>query len=309
MAQDACANALNTGQPNCVPIQKVDAGIILVNYLADDGTVNSIKKADTFDTAYVTALVNAGNVGSALSRSERWFPLMGLKTVVGERADNITEDIDGVSTNVKDGVRNYDAMIVGKAGNPQLLKALNSRASLRDAYFKVSLDGNLTGILDSVTGNINPIKIESSTLQNKLIDPTASTIQKVSIKFTVDVNEKDEDLRTLNSATISADLLDIMGLIDVVGAATSPTTTTVTLTTTFIYGDQFVLNPFKGAVLADFPVFNVTTSLAVVPASVIETPADSGIYLFTYAAQTGSDVMTINLQKSGFEMDEVTFTV
>ena len=309
MATEVCGAPLNTGTPNCVPSSKVDAGIILVSYLADDGTVNSIKTTDTFDTAYVTAHLNAGNVGSALSKSQRWYPLMNLKNVIGERAENVTEDIQGVAFNVKDGVRNYDGTIYGKYATTKLYKALKSRASLRDAYFKVDLDGNLTGNVDSITKDINPIRIESSTFSPRVIDPKDANAQALHIKFVVDTREDDSDLGILTGATISADLLDIQGLIDVVGKASVPTTTTVTLDATLIYGDAFALNRFRGAVLADFPVYNTTTSLLVVPASVIETPADSGVYLFTYAAQTSLDVMTINLSRDGFEMAEVTFTV
>ncbi len=312
MATNACGTALNTGQPNCVPNFKVDTGIILLPYLADDGTVNSIKTTDTFDTSYVTARLNAGIVGTsgaALSRSQRWYPLMGLKAVIGERAENTTQDIEGVAYNVKAGVRNYDGTIYGNAGSPKLLKALESRNATKDSYFKVDINGNLVGIVDETTGDMNPIRIEQSTFSPRLMDAKDAEVQALNLKFTVDTREKDSDLGILTSATISADLLEIQGLVDVVGAATVPTTTTVTLTANFIYGDAFVPKKFTGAVLADFPVYNVTTALAVVPASVIETPVDSGIYLFTYAAQTASDVMTINLAKDGFEMSEVTFTV
>ena len=302
MATNACGNALNTGQPNCVPNFKVDTGIILVSYLADDGTVNS----------YVTARLNAGIVGtsgSALSRSQRWYPLMGLKAVIGERAENTTQDIEGVAYNVKAGVRNYDATIYGNAGNPKLLKALESRNAVRDAYFKVDINGNAVGMIDESTGDMNPIRIERSTFSPRLMDAKDAEVQALNLKFTVDTREQDSNLGILTAASITADLLDIEGLKDVVGVATSPTVTTVTLTASFIYGDAFVPKKFTGAVLADYPLYNSTTASAVVPASVVETPVDSGIYLFTYAAQTSLDVMTINLAKDGFEMSEVTFTV
>ena len=55
---------------------------------------------------------------------------------------------------------------------------------------------------------------------------------------------------------------------------------------------------FKGAVLADFDLYNDTATASVVITSVTESP--DGTYTFVIPAQTSADSMTLNLQKDGF---------
>ena len=298
MATDACNGALNTGQPTCVPRKNVDAGIILVPQVANDGTVNKILSSDVVDASYVTALINQTD------KSKRWTPLMDLKTVIGERAENTTQDIDGVAFNVKQGIRAYDGSIFGNAGNPQLEGAIKSRANLRDAYFKVDINGNLTGNLDA-DGNLLPIKIEFGTLQALYKEPTSSEVQNVNIKFSIKESEKDSDMRTLGSATITADLLSISGVIDIQGVVTLPAITGFTLNAELIYGDPFNLPAFSGALVADW-VLTDTVLGAIVPASAIE--GVDGEYVFL-ATLTSSNTIILTSSKDGFELAPITFVI
>lgn len=301
MATTACNGAKNTGQLSCTPKKNVDAGIVLVYQTADDGTANKILSSDTIDSAYITALINNAD------KSKRWYPLMNLKTVIGERQDPTTQDIDGVSYNTKTGVRNYDGTIYGAGANPQLEGAINSRASIKDAYYKIDINGNLTGILDE-DGNLLPIKIELGTLYSKYKEPTATEVQNVSIKFMVKESVKDSDLRTLDAQTITTDLLEIEGLKDVIGVSSAPSTTGFVLTAEMLYGSNpFALPAFSGALLADFVVYNVTTASAIVLTSVTE--GADGVYTFLMPAQTSADVLTVDLSKDGFEMVTVDVTI
>jgi len=301
MASNDCGNgALNTGQPSCVPKKSVDAGIIFVNYLNDAGTVNFIPSGTTVDSTFVSGLINNAD------KSVRWYPAMNIKSVVGERADNVTQDIDGIAYNVKRGVRAYDGSFYGNFANPKFVKALESRASIQDAYFKVDINGNLTGIEDE-SGNVAPIKIQSSTLQVKYKEPTVTELQMVNLKFSVDESQNDSDLVTLDSQTVTTDLLSIAGLIDVTGVSTSPATTGFVLTTKLIYGNPFALPAFSGAVLADFVLYNTTTSSSITATSVTE--GADGVYTFVMPAQTSADEVTVDLSKDGFEMSTVTVTI
>ena len=301
MATNACNNgAENTGQPSCVPKKNVDAGIVLVKQIADDGSVNKISASDAVDASYVSALINQSD------KSKRWYPVMNLKTVIGERAEPTTQDIDGVSYNTKVGTRTYDGIVYGAFANPQFEGVLNSFANGKYGYYKIDINGNLTGIIDE-NGDLIPIKIELGTLYAIYKEPTATEVQNVHLKFMVKESVKDKDLRTLDAQTITTDLLEIAGLIDVTGVATSPSTTGFVLTNKVIYGNPFVLPAFTGAVMADYTVYNETTTSAVVLTSVTE--GADGVYTFVMPAQTSADILSVNLSKDGFEMDAVTVTI
>ena len=297
---DCKDGALNTGQPSCVPNDAVDVGIIFVNQLADDGTANKILSTDTIDASYVLALINNTD------KSKRWYPVMDLKSIAGVRAENVTEDIDGVAKNITQGVRNYDAKMYGNFANPKFQGVLKSFANIKLAYYKIDVNGNLTANIGA-DGNYYPIKVENGTLQSVYNYASKATSQNIQLKFMVKETEQDANLITLDGNTITTDLTDISGLIDVFGVTSLPTTTSVVLTANLIYGNPSALPKFEGAVLADFVVYNKTTSSGITPTSVVEnTP---GVYTFAFSAQTANDVITINLSKGGFEMKEVTATL
>lgn len=299
MATDACNGALNTGQPSCVPKKGVDSGLFMVNQIANDGTANKIPFGTIIDAAYIEARINDTD------ESKKWFPVQDLKTVTGERAENVTQDIDGVSQNVKQGARNYNGTIYGNAGNPQMEGALKSRASIRDAYFKISLEGDLTGNLEAVSKDLLPIKIEFGTLKVLYKEPTASEVQNVNIQFSVKETEKDSNMRTLNAASITTDLVDVKGLIDVQGVVTLPAITGFTLNAELIYGNPFALPAFTGALVADW-VLTDTVLGVVVPASAIE--GADGEYVFL-ATLTSTNTIVLTSSKIGFELEPITFVI
>ena len=115
-------------------------------------------------------------------------------------------------------------MVYGAQANPQFEGVLNSFANGKYGYFKIDINGNLTGIINE-DGDLIPIKIELGTLFSVYKEPTATEVQNVHLKFMVKESVKDADLRTLDAQTITTDLLEISGLIDVTGVATSPSTT------------------------------------------------------------------------------------
>jgi hypothetical protein len=59
--------------------------------------------------------------------------------------------------------------------------------------------------------------------------------------------------------------------------------------------------------LADFTVYNETTTSAVTITSATELP--DGTYTFVFAAQTSADVLTLALVKDSLEMTDLTVTV
>jgi hypothetical protein len=71
------------------------------------------------------------------------------------------------------------------------------------------------------------------------------------------------------------------------------TTTVIVVKIYQSYGTAKTKIPISGLVLADFVLYNVTDSIAVVPSGVVETP--DGTYTFTMAAQTATDIERLSL--------------
>ena len=301
----------NLGQPNCVPIAKRDAKLILVSYYDNNGEINAIKQTDTVDDTYVTNRINAGNIGSSLDVSKRWYFTDQINSVGGGRAENVTQDIDGIPYPVIQGVRDYKGKFYGSTATPKLVGALNSRSCNDDGYFIIDVEGNIVGIegVDNTGAKIlKPIKIQKLTLIAIYNKPTASEIANVELSFLVDQNEKDSDLGVIYSSDLTVDLLSYKSLIDVTSKVNgTPTTTGFVIDVSLPYAGVFTNLPMKGLVLADFVVFNQTQSTAITPTSVTE--SSDGVYTFVMPAQTASDVISVNLQKTGFEMAELTLTV
>ena len=301
----------NLGQPSCVPSAKRDSRLVFVNYYDNNGVINSISSTDVLDDTFFNDRINAGNVGSSLDITKRWYFTDTINSVEGVREATVTQDVDGIPYPVKQGVRNYKGKFYGGTASPKLVGALNSRSCNQDGYFIVDVEGNITGIngVDSLGNKIlKPIKIQKSTLTAIYNKPTASEIANVELSFMVDQNEKDSDLATIFSSSMSADLLSYRSLIDVNGSVVgTPTPTGFVLDLTMPYGDVFSQLKFKGAVVADFVVYNNTTSTAITLTSTAENP--DGIYTFVMPAQTAGDEVKVDLSKAGFEMTSVTFNV
>jgi len=105
----------------------------------------------------------------------------------------------------------------------------------------------------------------------------------------------------------SIDVKDLDGLIDVnAGAASSIATTGFVSVLTYDYGTQVTKQKFKGGVIADFTLYNETTTSSVTITGCTESP--DGTYTFTYVAQTSADVLTLALVKDGFEMTDLSIT-
>lgn len=287
----------NTGRPNCVPIQGVASTLVLLPYKDDSGAINSIDVTGTLDQAFFDALVNNTD------KSKRWFPVKGFENVEDLKADPIFESLNsGANIFIQDGPRTFNGVLINHS--PTFLGKIISARCTNLAAFIIDKDGNLIGN-GSVAGQLNPIRIDQNTWNPQLVKSTDSTSQKVSLSFEFDRIEKDQDLRMVSESETTIDMLEISGLIDVNGVASSPLVASVTLTATFDYGTQVTLQPFKGAVLADWVLTEATVPVTVL--SSVESV--DGVYDLTFTSQTGGDVLDLALSKDGFEMTPVQFTV
>jgi hypothetical protein len=267
------------------------------------GAINEIDCTDTLDAAYFEAKVNNADV------TQRWFPTPLLENVENVRADNITESLNsGKEIFIEEGQRTFVGHIIRQSNKlKNQLEVARCRTEL--GVFVVDKAGQLIGD-SSVDGFLRPIRVDRNTWSVTIVQPTDTTVQKIMIGFTYDdtVNDGDENLITTNETASDVDLLSLNGLLDVeASAATSITTTGFTIDLSYIYGTACVKNPFVGATDSDFTLFNETTVSAIVIGSVTEGP--DGTYVFTFPAQTSSDVLTLSLSKTGFEMEPQTITI
>lgn len=288
---------INFGQPGCIPSFGRDSRLIFVNYSDDSGAVNSIKSTDALDQTFFDGKFNATD------KSQAWYYTDTINQVQGAREDNITQDIDSITFNVRQGNRMYDGTFYGSIANPLFEKSLKSTSCRSMGYFIVSVAGEIIGMKNDVTGDLDPIKVQRNTLQTKYTFPSATEVQSLNLKFMIEENEQDSDLSFIGSNNILVDMLTQKAMTTVVlGTAVSITATTFATPVTYTYGQAFVNEPYEGGVFGDFTLFNTTTVLPVVVSAAPESPA--GTYTITYAAQTAADVLTLSYSKTtgaGFE--------
>ena len=124
----------------------------------------------------------------------------------------------------------------------------------------------------------------------------------------------------ISAAQIEGNILLKKGLLDILGSEDTSvpnTATTVRINLTYCYGDFNNLNPFKGAVSADFSpdngvtpdvLFNVTQSANISISSVTE--VSDGVYdLVLAAGAVSTDVISVDIFKTGNDMEAFTYVV
>ena len=287
----------NHGQPSCIDTFARDARLMFVQYKSDAGVINSIKSTDTLDQTFWDGKFNNTDI------SQRFFLTPTINSVVGERAESVKQDVDGISFNVRQGVRTYDGTFYGGVASPEYQAALETMSCQTVGFFIVDVAGNIIGMENDITGDLDPILIQRNTLDVMYKFPTASEVQSMKILFNYEENESDADLAFVGKDNISVDMLTQSAMSTVVfSAATAISTTGFTTTMSFLYGEVFEKAAYEGAVVGDFTLFNETTAASVTVLTAPESPA--GTYALTFAAQTAADILTLSYQKAtgqGFE--------
>jgi hypothetical protein len=283
----------NTGLPNCVPIQDVAKRLILVPTFASDGTINEYATTTTFNQVFFDARINDADP------SKRWYPTPDIENIEDVRADAIFETLNnGKNIFIQQGARTFTGIIV--KGSAEFLGQLEKNGCTKFSAFVVDKNGNLIGNGVTKTGYIRPIKIDNNTWYPRLQKKTDTESQKVQLNFEWDIIEKDSNIRMISAVDISIDLFDLKGLVDVLSDGISSITTTgFTAKLKTLYGTLKAPVVVKGLVLADFDLYNKTTSSAIVITSVTETP--DGTYAFVFPAQSSADVLELSIDKDGFD--------
>jgi hypothetical protein len=291
----------NSGTPTCVSIGSVTFRLIGVPTYDSTGAKNFIDTTATLDSAYFTAALN--NTDS----TKRWYPLPEMKNVEDVRGEDLTESFnDGSTAFIQEGSRTFTGITI-KNPSPVLLGKIKKWRCSEISVFVIDVDGNILGD-GSEADKLYPFKLDSETWSPKYMKTTDTTVAKIQIDYTYSKDEVDENIRMIAADETSVDVKDLDGLIDVnAGAATSISTTGFSTELTYDYGTAVTKQKFKGGVLADFTLYNETTTASVTITSVTE--ATDGNYDFVIPAQTSADVLTLSLSKDGFEMTDLTVTI
>ena len=291
----------NTGTPDCVSIGSVTYRLVGVPTYDSSGVRNFIDTTDTLDSAYFTALINQAD------DSKRWYPLPPMLNVEDVRAEDITESFnDGSIAFIQEGSRTFTGITIKKP-SPELLGKIKSWRCSQISVYVIDIDGNILGD-GSESGKLYPFKVDSETWSPKYMKTTDTTKAKIQIDYTYAKDEVDENIKMIGASETSIDVKDLQGLQDVTAAAaTSIAVTGFVTSLTGSYGTAVSPNTIKGLLLADFTLYNETTTSAVTITTVTETP--DGTYTFVFGAETSADVLTLALVKDGFEMTDLSITL
>ncbi len=294
----------NSGQPGCVPIAKAQKKIIIVPYYDSTGTINYINTAVTLNAAFFLAKINHADP------SKRFYVLPEVKNVTDEKADSVFEEFeDNTKAFIKEGVRTFAGMII--KGSYALLGALKSYKCQQDlGVFIIDNDGNIIGANNTTGLYLNPIRLESSSWDAKLVKSTDTTIQKILLGFQFHISEQDENLRMLTPEDMpGVSPLTFSGLLTVYANYINNTDDLTTVQLYVNNGAETLRSrfPVKGLVTGDFALYNTTTDEAVVITTFTEsTGTPKGIYVLEYAAQTAGDILRLTITKNGYDFSNVT---
>lgn len=289
----------NTGVPSCYGVFDVTKQAILVEYFNQTGGINGIDLSTlaggtVLDQAFLDARIKD------LNPRTRWYPTPELKNITDERSDDIVEEFeDSSSVFIQEGARSFEGMII--KGDPVLLGNLKSWRCLTVGVFFIDKSGNLIG-KQTRAGFLDPILLQDDSFSASLIKGTDTTKQKDTIKFDVSQLEDDSDLRMIEASNVTANLLGVGGLVDVIAETPTNVATTgfdVQLNTPF--GGVTSPIPAEGMTIADFSAAELSPTPGVITFStVVESAVTAGLYTFTFTTpQTSADVIQISNTTAG----------
>lgn len=302
------ATLSDLGFPGCQSAMDVTRKLIFVPTYQDDGTLNQLDLASfDFAQATVDALINHAD------DKQRWYPSDLLDNVEDVREDDLVENLaSGIPIPIQSGSRNFTAIMVKQT--PEYLKQLESLACGSVSAFIIDNSGNLIGNGSAITGvgagYIRPIKIQKGTFSPKLVKGTDTTFQRIQLNFSWDKSEQDADLRMIKSSSMAADMLNLQGLLPVVGSVVGTVTTSGFSVQLYAsgYGDPTQGTPVQGLVTGDFALTEISPSPgATTITSATESSSTPGLYAFVVTT-TSADVNSLTISADGYNMTALTIT-
>ena len=291
---DCNAGLANTGRPGCVPIQGIVSSLILVPLKDSTGAKNGI------DLNAVLPIWN--DLVNEEDASKRWFPLPSFENVEVPKADSQFEEASsGRVAFLRQGKRSFTGELWAEDSSPQFLGKLNKSRCVDFGVFIVDVNGNLIG--SEVDGFLYPIPVDNPSWNPVFMFATDSTVQKIMLGFDFDRLFDDSTMHMITAEEGGIDFNSLTGLIDVLfsNMVGSPTFDSITLDAKLCYGTALNKILYQGALtLTDWNLFNVSTQTAIGnPTDVTEGP--DGTYILEFVAQLSTDVIRVEISRTGFD--------
>ena len=274
----------------------------MVSRYTNAGVLNKISLPATLNSAFFSALVN--NV----DRSVRWYPLpKHVNAEVAKEASVFETFTDGSKQFIHEGVSNFKCVYAGK--QPSFLSILKGGRCTDTAVYIVDKNGALVGLSNGEAVVLYPFALNKNTTDAIYKWATASTGTNIEYMFEFDTNQKDEEIVKIDSADmVTVNLLNLDGLIDAKVKYTSTGQVAMVVKLFAVGGSVAKPVAIQGLLAANFALYNVTTSAAVVVATAVESTVTPGTYTLTYASQTVSDVIRLTPTYAKYDFTEVIAT-
>ena len=293
MGQCSCNQPVsNLGMPGCIPQMGIITRVAFMPVFKQDGTLNSIDTTLAIDSAYFDTLQYH------IDPFQRLYPLpYDLENVELPKDETVYQTFNsGTKRKIKDGERHFTALLP-EAGNVIIGKIEKMGCSSKVGVFLIDNKNQIIGIeRNGNAGKLFPIPLADSTIDAMFSFANDSEVSATTLMFDFDKSVADEMLSLLENSEMN--YLDIRTILkgkmdlNIVEVGTS-SATGFTAKITLDYGTAKTKIPVKGLLLADFNLFNTTTSLAVVPTSVTESV--DGEYTFVIPSQTLTNKIRVGL--------------
>ena len=293
----------NSGLPNCIgELIKDSQKLIMVSRYNNAGTLNKVTIPTTFNQAYFDALVN--NV----DRSIRWYPLpKHVNAEISKEASVYESFTDGSKQFIHEGVSNFKCLYPAK--QPSFLSILKSGRCTDIAVYIVDKNGALVGLSNGEENVLYPFALNKNTIDAIYKWATAATGSNIEYMFEFDTNQKDEEIIKIDSSDmVSVNLLNLDGLVDAKVAYTSTGQTAMVVKLFAVGGSVASPVAIQGLLAANFALYNVTTSAAVVVATAVESTVTPGTYTLTYLSQTIGNVIRLTPTLAKYDFTTVIAT-
>lgn len=286
----------NTGLPNCLESLKDVSGLFVVQTYTNANLRNKVDANIEFTQILLDAKLNHADP------SQRWYPLIDLQNIGGERAETTYKtSANGSKQFVKEGVREFTAEVW--TGGATLQKSLKKGRCMDVSVYQIDADGKLVG-MDKGDGFLYPIRVQKSTFDVKSVVSNGSEAGFLMLSFQWNQTEFDENLTYIEP---TANVLEAKGLIDIYSVNSGISTTGFSFTLKDSYGALTKGTPLEGIVKADCVLYNTTTNLSVVLTSATLVETSSGNYTLSgYTAQTIGNKLRLTITKAGFDFANVT---
>ena len=300
MAACECSSGnSNTGIVSCKAMMSVTRKLIVVQKYDSTGARNGIDVSGvtTLDQAYVTALINQTDA------TKRWFPLPKVDNVEDTKGDSKTETANSDEVFfISEGARTFTGVMFKET--PQSLAQVKAMRCVDNAVFIVDRLGNLIGELSDDLKTLYPVDVNSATWNASLVKTTDSTVQKIQLDFNYSIDVQDENLNFITQSEFDGvDFLSANGLLDVIASPATAVPSAMIAALTYLYGTAVTRSKVKGLVMADFAIYNNTTSATVTLVSVSEV---DGVYTLIYSAGVSEgDVLHLSITADGYTNEKL----